>query len=502
MKLIDRATGWSIILWVIATACAIFLRPITPIDETRYVTVAWEMHLSRDWWLPTLNGLPYPDKPPLLFWLINLGWSIFGVNDWWPRLLPALFGLAALLLVARCARLLLPSMTLAAPLAQLVLAALPIWVLFTGAVMFDVPMAFFVLAAVIGILSISDGTDAFGWASVGALLGLAMLTKGPVVMLYVLPLALSAPWWRVSSGARAGMIGAWRRWYGGVCLALLVAVIVGGAWVAVAARSAGLEFLRALFWDQTVHRIATTTHHLRPFWFYFWVLPVLLLPWTLTPMVWRSTRTIAAGAVYPRRVLACWILPAVVALSSFRGKQVHYLLPLLPAIAIAIGWMLASALEPAPERVRRSTDFIGLSATMLLVMVYGAIVSSIGKRYDVRPIAEKLAALQASGRAVANLDRYHGQYQFAGKLRMPIEEITEDSEWQQFKAAHPDGVVIAYGNSPPGAELKWQEIVIQRYRSRVAILLPVSAVSGQSLETIRESLNSVREATELSSSPR
>ncbi|TIM05057.1 hypothetical protein [Mesorhizobium sp.] len=50
---------------------AIF-RPILPIDETRYLAVAWEMFSRQDFLVPTLNFEPYFHKPPLLFWLIDL----------------------------------------------------------------------------------------------------------------------------------------------------------------------------------------------------------------------------------------------------------------------------------------------------------------------------------------------------------------------------------------------------------------------------------------------
>ena len=42
--------------------------PAVPIDETRYLSIAWEMRQSGSWITLHLNGLPYVDKPPLLFW--------------------------------------------------------------------------------------------------------------------------------------------------------------------------------------------------------------------------------------------------------------------------------------------------------------------------------------------------------------------------------------------------------------------------------------------------
>ena len=76
-------------------AAVLAWRPLTAVDETRYATVAWEMWLSGDAISLHLNGALYGDKPPLLFWLINLGWWVAGPSAWWPQLLTSLFALGA-----------------------------------------------------------------------------------------------------------------------------------------------------------------------------------------------------------------------------------------------------------------------------------------------------------------------------------------------------------------------------------------------------------------------
>ncbi len=47
---------------------------------TRYLGVAWEMLVQKQYLVPTLNFEPYFQKPPLLFWLIDLTWSVFGIS--------------------------------------------------------------------------------------------------------------------------------------------------------------------------------------------------------------------------------------------------------------------------------------------------------------------------------------------------------------------------------------------------------------------------------------
>ncbi|NDA44023.1 MAG: phospholipid carrier-dependent glycosyltransferase, partial [Gammaproteobacteria bacterium] len=231
---------WVFVLWSLATLCAMFLRPVTPIDETRYLTVAWEMRLAGDPWLPMLNGVPYSDKPPLLFWLINAGWSVFGVNDLWPRLLTATFGLGVVLLTARCAVLLCTDGHNVAPVAALALTATPLWLLFNGAVMFDVPLTFFSLAAVALVIDMRGEGRRSQWVLVGLMLGLGMLTKGPTVLLHALPLALLAPLWKDAleqerrlspTGDDGGGTANWWPWYRGVLLAFVTGVLVLATWL-------------------------------------------------------------------------------------------------------------------------------------------------------------------------------------------------------------------------------------------------------------------------------
>ena len=67
----DRATKYLPWIWVAAwtvlVAVAVSFRPILPVDETRYISVAWEMWFGENFVVPHLNGTPYSHKPPLLF---------------------------------------------------------------------------------------------------------------------------------------------------------------------------------------------------------------------------------------------------------------------------------------------------------------------------------------------------------------------------------------------------------------------------------------------------
>ncbi|MBT4879613.1 MAG: glycosyltransferase family 39 protein [Alphaproteobacteria bacterium] len=63
-------------------------------NEGLYGEIAREMLESGSYIIPTLNYVPYIEKPPLLYWLIAISYKIFGVNEFAARLIPALSGAA------------------------------------------------------------------------------------------------------------------------------------------------------------------------------------------------------------------------------------------------------------------------------------------------------------------------------------------------------------------------------------------------------------------------
>src|SRR5439155_9297256 len=61
--------------------------------EKRYAQVARKMLARHDLITPTLGGLPWFEKPPLLYWLMIAGYRVLGVSEYAARLGPAICGL-------------------------------------------------------------------------------------------------------------------------------------------------------------------------------------------------------------------------------------------------------------------------------------------------------------------------------------------------------------------------------------------------------------------------
>lgn len=375
----SRAGLWfGVALFTLAGVVGLIVRPPLARDETRYLSVAWEMWLRNDWLVPHINGATYSHKPPVLFWLINTGWKVMGVSEWWARAVGPLCAVACLGLAWRLAKLLWPAgadgSRPARPwMAPVILATSVGWMLFASLTMFDAPLTLCVLAAFIGIVKAHRADPLHGWAIVALALGVGILTKGPVVFLHVLPAAVLAPWWGGSArtgGAHAGAAHAtnqarpaWGWWYAGVLAALAMGVAIALAWALPAAKAGGEKFANEILWGQSAGRVVSSFRHARPWWFFIPVAPALLFPWIAWPPVWRAVARLGhAWHDSGVRLMLAWIVPALIVFSLISGKQAHYLLPLLAGAAVLLSRLLPME---SPER-EEPGDHRPLAVTFLV----------------------------------------------------------------------------------------------------------------------------------------
>lgn len=371
-------------VWILILLPVALLLPAMPIDETRYLSVAWEMRLSGDFLLLHLNGAPYSDKGPLLFWLINVAWMFAGPSVWIVRLGVLAVSLVSLLLFERLVRRLgrdtAHGNVALARRATLLLAGIVYVALFASAIMFDVLLTACVLLALHGLLDLDARRWRRGTAVFALGLGLGILTKGPVVLLDAGLVAVLAPWW--SDTARAEKL----RWYGCVTLGILGGAALALAWAIPAALHGGPDYANAIFVRQTVGRVAKSFAHQRPWWWYFMVLPLMVLPWTLALRApWRTWFGALRSPDKAMRFAIAWFMPAFVAFCLVSGKQPHYLLPLMPALALYLGEVLGG--DGAKLRNRWFAALLAVVGLGLVAVPYlSAHYQQIG------PIARMVAA--------------------------------------------------------------------------------------------------------------
>ena len=73
-------------------------------DEAFFARTAVEMRERNEWIVPYFNGELFAHKPPLMFWMMRLGYMLFGVNEFAARFWSAVFGVLIALLVYRLGR--------------------------------------------------------------------------------------------------------------------------------------------------------------------------------------------------------------------------------------------------------------------------------------------------------------------------------------------------------------------------------------------------------------
>src|SRR5436190_1685402 len=156
-------------------------------DEGRYAQIPKEMLTHNSWVVPTLQGEPYLDKPPLMYWLVALSYRLFGVTPAAARLVPALCVHLTILAVYLIGRRSLGER--AAFWAALLLAVAPGFVCVARLLLLDGLLTLCVTLSVLcGYEAVRTGTFRRGWWVTSAVAsGLGFLTKGPIseVLLFV-----------------------------------------------------------------------------------------------------------------------------------------------------------------------------------------------------------------------------------------------------------------------------------------------------------------------------
>ena len=305
-------------------------------DEGRYAQIPKEMLGRGDWVVPHLQGEPYLDKPPLMYWLVMLSYKLFGVSEAAARLVPALAIHATILVLYWLGRRSMGERS--AFWGGLFLMAAPGFTGMGRLLILDGLLTFWITLTLLATFEAIRGDRLrMGWwylAAVAA--GLGVLTKGPVPFLLVVP-----PIWlhRRLSGNRAPI--GWAHLLGFVG----VAAAVNLPWyAAVFARQP--VFLRYFFWEHNVLRFVQPFDHLQPVWFYLPIVFGGLLPGTV--LLYALARHLGSGD--PERManrtpaLGFWLLAGLwcVFFFSMSGcKLPTYVLPAFPCLCLAVGDFVA-----------------------------------------------------------------------------------------------------------------------------------------------------------------
>ena len=468
---------------------AVFILPFFPIDETRYLTVAWEMKLRHSFLVPFLNGAPYSHKPPFLFWMVNLLWGIIGVNEFVPRLVPLVFSILSVIMTFKIASFLFEDDEKTAEASIFILVSSFLWLIWSVLFMFDIILTFFSLFAVYQFLrAVKSGRYSLPFFLAGISMGIGIIVKGPVIFVHTLPVAILIPFLYQEADKR--------RWFAMFVLSIVAAAITGLAWAGPAAISGGKAYAEAILWGQTANRVVSSFAHRRAFWWYLSLLPIIFFPWGLNLGMWKSFFSpVRSDGHKGKKLLVFWFLSCLFIFSLISGKQIHYLIPELPCFAMLFAseiknysnfkknnmavvffvlgvvlfilpiFYLGSDIGYMPKsdlfllsfvsfclsvliffKGCTSERFLFFSSLSSLIFLIIFLFSSTGflKRYDLTDLASFVKNKEEKGMIVVHYGKYAGQYTFAGRLEKKVEVLENADELRQFVLKHNNFILVQF----------------------------------------------------------
>ena len=368
------------VLWVVAAApfmagLELGRRIYANNDDARFAVLAQDVLAHGFRLFPDLNGVPYYNKPPLLAWLIALvSWPTGAVSQITAALPSAGAGVGLAFVVLALGRGMFgPD---AGRVAALVAVATQGFFLQARLPLPDMLLTLLVTAALWHFWRMTrDGARGTHWIGFYGFTAAAFWAKGPAGLL---PLA-------VALGCAVGNRGdgGWRRLRPLPGLALLVALV--GPWWLFAFRTDGVAAHGAVVVDQLL-----------------WYLPVsigvqsvaaplrnsfgTLFPWVLVvPLVLVQAVRCARGSNAERRdvrALLAWAAVTFVVVAVSRQQRLRYYLPLVPPVALLVGWWVAIAVPRRRDAARVPWRAYAVLVALLAAATAGVLFASGGLPQD------------------------------------------------------------------------------------------------------------------------
>jgi 4-amino-4-deoxy-L-arabinose transferase-like glycosyltransferase len=333
--------------------------PLFDPDEGLHAAIAQEMVQRGDYVTPTFMGEPFLDKPILFFWAEAASLRLFGHHEAAVRIPPLLFGLLGMVTVAMLGRSLFGES--AGLIAGIVYGTMLLPMGVSEVAVHDIGLVPFMCVAALCLRRAADlppaplAASAFPglsrvegrrkiWISgilAGVALGLSILTKGLVGVVFAGIFAMCLAVYRPSATVRLAMV---------LAIAAGVAAIVAAPWY-IAMERAHAGYLHYYFVERHLQGYLTATqrHAGRPWWYYVPIVIGGALPWT----AYLAGAASSARANPLRLVVWGWFAIGLVFLSIGESKLVTYALPLFPALAIIIGEHIDRVTASGTRSVRR-----------------------------------------------------------------------------------------------------------------------------------------------------
>ncbi len=343
------AGGWGLAVTIAVGVLVLnlVLAPWTTLwdrDEPRFARAAVEMERSGNFLYPTFNGELRPDKPILIYWLMAVSVRVLGPTELAVRCWSAVGAALTCLFTFLVGRRLFS--VRAGHLAMLILASSPLFVVEAMAATTDAVLLAAItgaMAAFVAIFDAGGGNRLAATMVMAAAFAVAQLTKGPVGLAIPVVTMAGALWMarrEIENPLRIGL---------GVGAAAALGVVVFAAWAVPANAATAGRLAEAGFGHHVLDRIVEPLeghggHPLLSLGFYLPVVLVGFLPWVVhLPGAMRALVNGEIGGYRGRSLLLSWIVLPIIVFSLVATKLPHYVLPVWPALALAVAGVLEEA---------------------------------------------------------------------------------------------------------------------------------------------------------------
>ncbi len=368
-------------------------------DEGFYATTAAEMHARNDWVTPTFNGKLFAHKPPMMFWGMIVGYEVFGVSELGARVVSTLFGLGTIFLTFAIARKLFDTAT--GLFAGLAIGSCILFTTVSRSATADAHLTFFtVLALYLWVCDYFQAPDSSReqmlasvrwrtWIATYAVMGLAVLTKGPIGFLFptaVVGLFLltegqqTVPvesrlvqrlWLRIQPYAPMAFFKT--VWQMRPVTAAVVVMLVAAPWYLLVQWRSNGEFLQEFIGVHHLGRMSQSMdNHSGPIYYYLLACLIGMYPWSAfavpTALSWFGHARMPSQSRAVRFVTG-WAAVYLVLFSLASTKLPNYVLPAYPALAIMIGRYFALWSQDV-NAVSRGW----LNAGWILLIAFGTVI--------------------------------------------------------------------------------------------------------------------------------
>lgn len=369
-------------------AWGIWSVPLLSHNEARRLVVVREMLATHQWLTPMKNGVFYFEKPPFFYWVGVFFSTLFGSSAEWVMRLPST--LAALFTTGflyRRVRFYIGRQQ--ALFSVLILVSSPCYVNYARRA--EINMLFGTLCFVALLLYfdyLQRGKQKYLYLSF-LVLGLAVLTKGPVALIFFLtPMLVYGALQRERKVFR-GLLNL-RAW--------VLFALVGGTWFGYALYGIPDSPLHAVIQRDIVAKVYENIAP-DPFYSYFAPLLGAFAPW-IPALFYRPKNWLPRLTTAPEWFFLCAFGVPLLVMSCFAVKHGKYMLPIFPFLAAFIGCAVSAAYDDFGRRWGRRFHvwFLGLTGGMLAIL-FGVLVLAqpylLPYRFAaLKPFASKIRSLQ------------------------------------------------------------------------------------------------------------